>query len=158
MRRPLWVTRDGVSQHQWFDQSKGKEEGWKRTHYRARRRPSAWSRPPALGQTAAGGRALLTAEVTPPGHGVRRRPARTALQRPRRHSLPLPSAPSLDGDWRRYRAAPLTRAPPGGRRARHRGRSLLASLQGKAPEALSITPMGPSSNPRLSSGKPALAK
>lgn len=33
----------------------------------------------------------------------------------------------------RLRAAPLTRAPPGGRLARHRGRSLLASLRGATP-------------------------
>ena len=46
----------------------------------------------------------------------------------------------------RPRAAPLTTAPPGGRLARHRGRSLLSSLRGARP---SIThTLGPSSKPR----------
>jgi hypothetical protein len=56
------------------------------------------------------GGALLTAKVSPPGHGIRRRPAGAARQRPERTRPPLPAAPWRDGDWRLR-----------GRPARHRG-------------------------------------
>lgn len=89
---------------------------------------------------------LLTAEVNPPGHGVRHPPAEAYLKRLGRPNLFLLAAPSLDGDWRPWAA--LLTAPPGAPlRMRHRGRSPPAerpeqACKEKPPVALCITPPG----------------
>lgn len=100
---------------------------------------------------------LLTAEVNPPGHGVRHPPAEAYLKRLGRPNLFLLAAPSLDGDWRPWAA--LLTAPPGAPlRMRHRGRSPPAqrpeqACKEKPPVALCITPPGsgevPPSNPGI---------
>lgn len=90
---------------------------------------------------------LLTAEVNPPGHGVRHPPAEAYLKRLGRPNLFLLAAPSLDGDWRPWAA--LLTAPPGAPlRMRHRGRSPPAqrpeqACKEKPPVALCITPPPP---------------
>lgn len=104
---------------------------------------------------------LLTAEVNPPGHGVRHPPAEAYLKRLGRPNLFLLAAPSLDGDWRPWAA--LLTAPPGAPlRMRHRGRSPPAqrpeqACKEKPPVALCITPHPPGSG-EVPSSNPGILK
>lgn len=95
---------------------------------------------------------LLTAEVNPPGHGVRHPPAEAYLKRLGRPNLFLLAAPSLDGDWwlpvgRAANGAPRGTTAHASQRVQPTRRAPRASLQRKAPRGPVHHPSGvPSSN------------